>query len=58
MASAGSLNTVHEKMAQRLTKMRINQNHLLELERNLHYLRQQLLSGLSSRLMSNYQFGG
>ncbi|WP_395971376.1 hypothetical protein WH390_15840 (plasmid) [Candidatus Arsenophonus nilaparvatae] len=45
-------------MAQRLTKMRINQSHLLELERNLHYLRQQLSSGLSSRLMSNYQFGG
>lgn len=53
-----SLKTVREKMAQRLTKMRINQNHLLELERNLHYLRQQLSSGLSDRLMSNYQFGG
>jgi conjugative transfer pilus assembly protein TraH len=53
-----SLKTVREKMAQRLTKMRINQSHLLELERNLHYLRQQLSSGLSSRLMSNYQFGG
>ncbi|PAV02638.1 hypothetical protein CBG25_09660 [Arsenophonus sp. ENCA] len=36
-----SLKTVREKMAQRLTKMRINQSHLLELERNLHYLRQQ-----------------
>ncbi|WP_334472494.1 conjugal transfer protein TraH [Arsenophonus sp. PmNCSU2021_1] len=53
-----SLKTVREKMAQRLTRMPINQNHLLELERNLHYLRQQLSSGLSDRLMSNYQFGG
>ncbi|PAV11594.1 hypothetical protein CBG25_00285 [Arsenophonus sp. ENCA] len=53
-----SLKTVREKIAQRLTKMRINQSHLLELERNLHYLRQQLSSGLSDRLMSNYQFGG
>ncbi len=53
-----SLKTVREKMAQRLTKMQINQTHLLELERNLHYLRQQLSSGLSDRLMSYYQFGG
>lgn len=53
-----SLKTVRQKMAQRLTKIRINQNQLMELEQNLMYLRQQLSSGLSDRLMSNYQFGG
>lgn len=70
-AASGTLNTedentrfrenlmsVRSQLGQRVSRIQVQQNGVMELEQNLSYMRQQLSSGLSDKVMSNYEFGG
>jgi conjugative transfer pilus assembly protein TraH len=53
-----NLMSVRSQLGQRVSRIQVQQNGVMELEQNLSYMRQQLSSGLSDKVMSNYEFGG
>ncbi len=70
-AASGTLNTedenarfrenllsVRNQLGQRVQRIQVQQNGVMELEQNLGYMRQQLSSSLTDKTLSNYEFGG
>lgn len=53
-----NLLSVRNQLGQRMARIQIQQSGLLEFDKNLSHLRQQLSSGLSDKMMANYEFGG
>lgn len=52
-----NLLSVRSQLGQRMTRIQIQQNGLIEFENNLSHLRQQLSGAVSDKVMSNYEFG-
>ncbi|WP_447874189.1 conjugal transfer protein TraH [Serratia fonticola] len=52
-----NLLSVRSQLGQRVSRIQVQQNGLVEFDNNLSHLRQQLSTNLSDRVMSNYEYG-
>ncbi|RRF57856.1 conjugal transfer protein TraH [Klebsiella pneumoniae] len=70
-SSSGTLNTedenarfrenllsVRSQLGQRVSRIQVQQNGLIEFDNNLNQMRQQLSSNMSDKVLSNYDYGG